>query len=396
MKQAYLTLFTFVFFSCIDGNSDELKFEKIDSKNSEILEIFSSDLNGIGKTETYSIPVILPLPLASQNSSIVIFDFADKQLKQFLPGGIYQSFNPLEEGPNRLGGSFFKGVGYLDGRTDSVLISSNTMVKSYDLTTKTIGSISYDNFDTCPSFNNSFSQIFSFGTPEDGIIITQNGSPCYDLNELFSSVTLDNFSEKFYARIKSMKSGEVKYSLQLPKLPMDNLYERFRLYLTYSPSNDRFYAMLNPMTYLFEFKFDKKNLEFELLNTWDLEMRFSALPVDYFIEEKHNTQASNLSLDYNFEINFIDSFQDQLFISYLPSKELAYENVDDAPFSSHNLLAIVDLKDKNIKTYAFNYYEIQFFGATSDGIWLYDVRTSEQGGKSIFKIIPHSSIELLR
>lgn len=383
----------FILFSCGTRDLDKAKFQKISSANVEVLELYSKDLRGIGELKSFSISLILPLPLISQNSSIVIFDFADKQLKQFNSSGLSDSFNPMAEGPNRLDGSFFKGVGYINNDCDSLFISSNTVVKSYDLNSKSIGDILYDTFETCPSFNNSFYEIFSFGEDRDGVIITQNGSPCYDLSNLYRSVTIENFSDKFFARVKSLKTGEEKYSLKLPNLPLDNIYERFNLHLTYNPSNDRFYAMLNPLTYLFEYRFDINKLEFELQNSWDLELGYSALPIDYFIEKNHNSEAADLSLDYNFEINFIDAFQDYVFISYHPSKDLSFENVDEAPLNLHNILAIVNLKDKKINTYALNYHDLQFFGATDNGLWLYDVVSSEQGENSIFIVIPHSIFE---
>jgi hypothetical protein len=393
MKEVYLILLVIILFSCSTTGLDKKKFQKIPSANDEVLELYSKDLRGVGELKSFSISLILPLPMISQNSSIVIFDFADKQLKQFNSSGLSDSFNPMAEGPNRLDGSFFKGVGYINNDCDSLFISSNTVVKSYDLNSKSIGDILYDTFETCPSFNNSFYEIFSFGEDRDGVIITQNGSPCYDLSNLYRSVTIENFSDKFFARVKYLKTGEVKYSLKLPNLPLDNIYERFNLHLTYNPSNDRFYAMLNPLTYLFEYRFDKNKLEFELQNSWDLELGYSALPIDYFIEKNHNSEAADLSLDYNFEINFIDAFQDHVFISYHPSKDLSYDNVDEAPFNSHNLLAMIDLKGKKINTYAFNYNDLQFFGTTDNGLWLYDVVSSEQGENSIFTVIPLSIFE---
>lgn len=378
--------FFLIFFSC-SKNQESLKtIEKVNRERQIIQNLTSLDLMEEARTLSFQIPLILPLPLLSGDSSIVIYDFADKQLKQFGFNGESNSFHPLREGPSKLEGVFFKGVGYSNESSDSLIVSSNSNVKAYNIQSNYFSERSLDEFETCPSFNSSFYEIFRINHEDHQFLITQQGDPCYDLEDLFNSVSEDNFKNKHYVRIKDITTGQINYSLQLPDLNLKNLYERFNLILTYNEERDSFFAMLNPLTFLFEYKFYPETMEFELVDYWDIDLRYSDLPIDYFIEPTLDQNKSKLSLDYNFELNFIDTFDDFLFISYQPSKDLMFSDLTDAPYSSHNLLAIVDIEDKKVNTFALEYDEVHFSGASNNLLWFYDVVSSEAGGESIFRI----------
>lgn len=361
-----------------------------DENDSEINQV--NTLTPIDKTllskvdsSTFTLPVINPVPILVKGSNLVIYDFAEGSLKQFNSNGFERMFYPIQEGPDRLGGEYFRGVGLIGESIDSLLIGSNKEISIYNFLEQKYSNIPVDQFPHCVSFNDTFQEIFFKESGEERVIISQSGYPCYELGTLYQSVTPDNFKDKFFLRIVSSKRNEPIYTLKLPDLKLKNLYERSRLVVTYNENDNKFYTMLNPLSYLFVYRLNEETLEMELEDYWNLGLKNSELPIDYFIEKEVNSEISNKSLDYNFELSVVDSFGEFVFVSYHPSKELKYDIPSEAPYSSHNFLAVVNLKEKKIKTFSLNYDEFQFFGASNGFLWIYDVESSEKSGYTVFK-----------
>lgn len=352
----------------------------------EIIDINETYLSK-GKNLIFKTPLIIPIHVLTADSSLILFDYAGSEIKQFFLDSSERGFYPLNDGPTRIEGEFFKGVGVDELNQMNLLIETNKAISRYNFLTKEYTKEVVDKYPHCPSFNSPFHEVFTLFTPKETITISQNGSPCYEVANLAKEVTPENFRNKFFVRITSASSSEVNYSLKLPDIPIDNLYERFRLYLTFNKSNNKFYAMLNPLDYLFEYEFDDSAMELRLTDYWKLNLKFADLPVDHFLLEEIDPIMVNKSLDYNFELNFIDSSDRFVLVSYTPSKDLIFDNPKDAPYSSHYFLAILDLRDKEIKTLSLNYDEFQFYGISKDLMWIYDVLASEKSGDTIFKLL---------
>ncbi len=382
LKLIGFQIFVLVAFGCAENES---KSNLMISGSDSIVTLDASLLRDADSV-VYSIPLVIPIPVLSKNTNLVIYDFADGALKQFNLNGFQRSFNPIQEGPNRLEGEYFKGLGFFQESYDSLLIGSNTEIAVYNLLEEKYNNIPMDNFPHCVSFNDTFQEIFYKKIGEEDVLISQNGYPCYDLVTLSQSVTLESFNEKFFLRIVSSKREKPIYTLKLPDLKLKNLYERSRLVITYNDTDKRFYAMLNPLSYLFIYSLDEKTLELQLEEYWDLDLKNNELPIDYFIENEINSEKANSSLEYNFELSVLDSFGEYVLVSYQPSKDLIYKNPAEAPFSSHSFLAIVNLKNKEIRTFALNFDEFQYYGVSDGRLWIYDVISSENSGTTVFKL----------
>jgi hypothetical protein len=375
-------IYVFVVFGCSENQS---KSKLIISGSNSITTLDASLLSG-ADSAVYSIPLVIPIPVLSKNTNLILYDFADGALKQFNLNGFQRSFNPIQEGPNRLGGEYFKGVGLFNDFDDSLLIGSNTEIAVYNLLKQKYNNFPVDNFPHCVSFNDTFQEIFFKKIGEEDVVISQNGNPCYDLGTLSQSVTPDSFNEKFFLRIVSSKREKPIYTLKLPDLKLKNLYERSRLVITYNENDKRFYTMLNPLSYLFVYSLNEETLQLQLEEYWDLDLRKNELPIDYFIENEVNSEIANSSLEYNFELSVLDSFDEFVVVSYQPSKDLIYKIPSEAPYSSHSFLAIINLKNKEIRTFSMNFDEFQFYGASNGRLWIYDVISSENSGYSVFKL----------
>ena len=381
LKPIGAIIFAFVVFGCSENDTKS----KLISGSNSVINLDASLLRG-SDSAVYSMPLVIPIPIFSKNSNLILYDFADGSLKQFNLNGFQRSFNPIQEGPNRLSGEYFKGVGFFDNFDDSLLIGSNTEIAVYNLLEQKYTNFLVDNFPHCVSFNDTFQEIFFRKIGEEEVVISQNGYPCYDLGTLYQSVTPDSFNEKFFLRIVSSKRENPIYTLRLPDLKLKNLYERSRLVITYNEDNRRFYAMLNPLSYLFVYSLDEETLQFQLDEYLELDLKNNELPIDYFIENEINSEIAKSSLEYNFELSVLDSFGEYVLISYQPSKDLIYNNPLEAPYSSHSFLAIIDLKNNAIRTFSMDYDEFQFYGASNGFLWIYDVVSSENSGYSVFKL----------
>lgn len=381
--QLFIQILVFMWglLSCNQKETVSVVFKQ-DENILSINRLFLADSDSL----VFNMPLVLPLTVSTSDSTLVIYDFANESLKQFFLNSSQRALFPLQDGPNKIKGEFFKGVGLIKSTMDSVLIGTNEAISFFNFEKQKFSAKASDEFPHCVSFNSPINEIFFQRIGEEDLLISQNGDPCYDLGDLSKSVTLENFKQKKFVRIVSSQD-EIVYTLKLPDLKLNNLYERFSLKLTYNEDNGKFYAMLNPLTYLFEYEINDRTFEFELTNYWNLNLKYSELPVDYFIEEVINPEISNKALDYNFEINFLDAIEHFVFVSYAPSKDLAFENPQDAPYSAHYLVAILDLKNGKIKTISLNYDEFQFYGVSNGLLWIYDVASSEKSGFTIFKFL---------
>ncbi|MBA4299060.1 hypothetical protein [Algoriphagus alkaliphilus] len=389
MKKIYVLgfLLSFLLSSCDQNGKNKKESSGYLKYNGSITELTPILFKETKDSITFNLPLILPIHIFSSDSTIMIYDLADQHLKQFYLNGNKGSFNPMQEGPSRISGANFRGVGYIENGYDNLLIATNTTIKEFNFSKGTFKEEVLDSYTDCVSFNSSFYEVFSKINDDETIFISQNGNPCYSLIDLGDSVTPENFWDKTFVRIKTNKRADSVQTLRLPELKNKNtLYERFRLYLTYNKESDRYYGMLNPLNYLFEYRINLNSLELELTNYWDLTLPQTDLPINYFIEKVINTEMMNKALDYNFELNFIDSFGDYIFISYHPSKDIKFDNPDDAPYSSHYFLAVLNLKDKLVRTYSLNYDEIQYFGTSNGNVWFYDVVSSELSGQTKFRL----------
>lgn len=378
-------IFVIILFACSE-NEKEFIFRNKVVPNIEFSEITLDKTKSFGNSIDFDTPLILPISVFSRDSSIVIFDFGDRKIKQFFKGD-ERTIDPLGDGPNKIQGQIVEGVG-LASTSDELFIASNSIIKKFNFKTNSFNEKIDDTFENCDSFDAMFYEIFFKVSGKDSVIISQNGNPCFPLKELGNSINPDDLSQKYFVRIKSINNEDYDYSLKFPEnLSLNKTYERFKFHFTYNEANDRYYVMFNPFKYLYEYKFDLKKKEFTLTNLWDLTLPKSDQVIEYFVKNNFGSSEISKALDYNFELQFIKSSEKYVFILYQPSKDLIYDDPNEAPFSSHYFLSLIDLSTEELKTFSFDYNEFQFLGALQDQVWLYDILNSNESGKTQMKVM---------
>ncbi|SFG75220.1 hypothetical protein SAMN04487988_107190 [Algoriphagus hitonicola] len=354
--------------------------------NLEFSELTLDKTESVGVYINFETPLILPIPVFSRDSSVVIFDFGDRKIKQFFEGG-ERTIDPLGDGPNKIQGQIIEGVG-LSSNHDELFIASNSTIRKFDFKTNSFNEEIEDSFENCDSFDAMFYEIFYKVSGKDSVIISQNGNPCFPLKELGNSFDPNDLSQKNFVRIKSINNKNYDYSLKFPSnLSLDKAYERFKFHFTYNEVNDRYYVMFNPLKYLYEYKFNFSKSKFILTNLFDLDLPRSNQEIEYIIKNNFGSSEISKALDYNFELQFIKSSENYVFILYQPSKDIIYDDPNEAPFSSHYFISIMDLSTEELKTYSIDYNEFQFLGALQDQVWLYDILNSNESGKTQIKVV---------
>ncbi|MFC3417135.1 hypothetical protein [Algoriphagus hitonicola] len=381
-----LSKFIFItLFSC-GGNEMNFSYQREVIPNLEFSELTLDKTESVGVYINFETPLILPIPVFSRDSSVVIFDFGDRKIKQFFEGG-ERTIDPLGDGPNKIQGQIIEGVG-LSSNHDELFIASNSTIRKFDFKTNSFNEEIEDSFENCDSFDAMFYEIFYKVSGKDSVIISQNGNPCFPLKELGNSFDPNDLSQKNFVRIKSINNKNYDYSLKFPSnLSLDKAYERFKFHFTYNEVNDRYYVMFNPLKYLYEYKFNFSKSKFILTNLFDLDLPRSNQEIEYIIKNNFGSSEISKALDYNFELQFIKSSENYVFILYQPSKDIIYDDPNEAPFSSHYFISIMDLSTEELKTYSIDYNEFQFLGALQDQVWLYDILNSNESGKTQIKVV---------
>lgn len=331
-----------------------------------------------------------PLPIASNDSSIILFDFGDSRIKQLYSNGNSTEFNPFDDGPTRIEGSYLKSAGYTqDPRI--LLVGTGSQIKKYNTVTNMYEEEEIDSFEDCFSFSAVYSEIFYIPFKGDTLIVSQNGKPCFSPNSSNEVVSVEDFKNVNFLSIKTKSTDNPNFSPKFPSesdiVEEDKLYLKTRFLLSFNEMTNSFFAMINPSNQLFEYILtDSKELE--LKKVVSLSLPFFGQPIDYSYANPDHLSIADDNLLYNSELKSIHTAGDYLIISYRPSKSLEYNDVSKAPYSSGYLLSIVDLKNGKMRIFSLNFDEFIYLGTTNNGdIWLYDVPNSEQGSSTKIKMI---------
>ncbi len=378
MRYCFFLQFVLLFQSCISDDNSVLDNKRVVVRSDyEITPLIVSDI-----PKVFSIPVgiAIPIPICTNDSSILIYDYGDALIKHITEREIV-SFSPLGSADNKLGGAFYRSIGF-STNSNELLISSEIGVQSFTLSSKVFGEY-LDNYEHCSSFSNRFAQIVSFSLPEseDIYIVTQNGIPCIN-NPREGKFYLDEFMAIRFLKIKSLKDGRQNYTFSIPienEIIKDSkLFGRIKPFISYNKNNQRFYAVINPTKQLYEFRFDPKKLELEQTRVWNMNLPFTNLPIDYTLNNGINREIVGKVLKYNFEYQQIKAVGKYVIISYDPSKSTEFKEIENAKYPNHSLLAIINLEEADANIFSLDYNEVNFLGCLDNGeLWFYNLADSE-------------------
>lgn len=396
MKNKYYFCLALLVWSFSCGDSDKGKKSLDETKtigfnDEKILSLSISSLENSDRL-SFEVPLILPDPICSNDSSITIYDVGDNKIKQFYINGNFSVINPLGDGPQRLGGSYFKGVGYSIMDHNDLLLGSDTNIKGFNVLSNSFDEKLLDFFPQCINFSPPVSEIFNIRSGNDTLVISQNGEPCIELEMAKNSFSISDFKSIRFLRIKAKNKESAELGLSIPDgndiIVKNELFVKTELFLSYNEKRESFFAVINPTNHLYEFKLGEKNFNFELKNTWNLTLPYSEHPINYTLNNGIKRELANDNLKYNFQINLIKAFDKYLVLSYIPSKSTLFSNTSEAPYASHYLLALFNLEDEKLTVFSLDYNEIYFLGSTNNGkLWFYNLIESEQGRSTVIQVL---------
>jgi hypothetical protein len=390
----FYVVFLFCIFSCdvSDNENTNLDETKIIGLNdNKIISLSISNLENSTKLN-FDVPLILPDPICSNDSSIMIFDVGDNKIKQLYLNEKFSMFDPLGNGPSKLGGSIFKGVGYSIMNSNDLLLGSDTNIKGFNVLSNSFDEEVLDYFPQCINFSPAVSEIFNIKSGSDTLVISQNGEPCIVLEMAENSFSIKDFKSIKFLRIKPKNREFAELGLSIPDkndiIVKNELFVRTELFVSYNENRKSFFAVINPTNHLYEFKLDPNNFNFELKNTWNLNLPYSEHPINYTLNNGINRELAQDNLKYNFQINLIKAFDKYLVLSYIPSKSTHFSNSSEAPYASHYLIALFNLEDEKLKVFSLDYNEIYFLGSTNNGkLWFYNIVESEKGKSTVVQVL---------
>ena len=356
------------------------------------------EINDIQKTTNFDLSISLPIPICTNDSSLILYDFSDSKIKMLNRNGFSIAIHPLGNGDNTLGGAYFEGVGFSLAK-DKLLIGSNTIIKEYDLLRQKFGN-QKDEFSDCPSFNDYFSEIIHLDIQGNEIMISQHGEPCINAPRDGMAFSVYEFASIQFLRINSLSKNKVVYTFNIPPqnqiLGNGQLYVETRPLLSFNKKTGSFFAIINPTNQLYEFRLNPSNLEFELLKKWNLDLPHCNLPVNYTLNSGIDRELTDEAMKYNFELKKIKAVDDYTVLSYRPSKSRAVKDLRETKFPHHYLLAILNHKDESTKVYSLDYEKIDYLGCLDNGdLWFYDIEGSEMSNTLVSKIKIVNIAELL-
>lgn len=238
------------------------------SIDNKIIPLSISSMHNSGRL-SFEVPLILPLPICSNDSSLIIYDVGDNKIKLLNLNQSFTEFDPLGNGPSRLGGSYFKGVGFSIMGSNQLLLGSDKNIKGFNFSSKKFDEEPVDEFPQCINFSPAFSEIFNVRSGNDTLLISQNGKPCLELQMAENSFSIQDFEGIEFLRIKSENKESVNLGLSIPAdndlLVNNDFFVKTELFLSHNIKSNSFFGMINPTKHLYEFKLDSNTLNFESL-----------------------------------------------------------------------------------------------------------------------------------
>ncbi|MGY6521819.1 MAG: hypothetical protein ACXIUD_08835 [Mongoliitalea sp.] len=357
-------------------------------------EIIPLSVSSLVKSEKliFEVPLILPIPICSNDSSLIIYDVGDNKIKLLNLNQSFSEFNPLGSGPSRLGGSYFRGVGYSMKSSNHLLVGSETNITRFNIGSQSFDEKPIDKFPQCINFSPGFSEIFNVRSGNDTLVISQNGIPCLEIGMAEKSFSIQDFESINFLRIKPENKESVNLTLSIPSeneiLLKNDFFVKTELFLSYNTKSNSFFGMINPTKHLYEFRLDSNTLNFELMNTWNFELPYSEQHVKYTLNNGIQRELTQDNLNHNFKIDFIKAFESYLVLTYIPSKSTHYSSSSEAPFATHYLVALFNLENEKLTVFSLDYNEIYFLGATNNGmLWFYNIIESEKGKSTVVHVL---------
>lgn len=343
--------------------------------------------------------LVLPLPVCSNNSSVILYDYKESLVKHFQESGKVISFNPLGTESSRLGGGVFKDIGFAAKNKDSILlVGSEKNIRKYYPNRNAFGN-DVDRFEDCRSFNNFLSEIIQLNFGNKTVTISQNGIPCINAPRNGKPFALDEFKAIRFIRSISDRNTEPVYSFPIP--PDNEIITNEKLYVKTAPIFTRnntsglFYAVINPTSYLYELNLDSVSLEFNVINSWELDLPYADNVVDYTLNKGIDRKKTSIALRHNVQFEILKAIKNSVVISYKPSFPIEPGRTDEAKYSHHNFLAIIDLNKRILRTFYLDYQKLVFLNCLDNGnLWFYKLEDSEQSDE-ICTIVGVISIEQL-
>ncbi len=370
-------IFLAIFFGCSKENSYRHTPETV---NDEIFKILKKSSNELRIPSTISMPIVIN----SNRKMISLFDYSDSKVKVLLNNSDVISFNPLGYGDNRLGGTYFRGLGYSSTSTNNLLVGSESIIREYDVLNKEFGA-TIDSFPECSSFDSQFSQIFEINNGSNRYVVSQHGVPCINVPRDGMPFSKSEFQSLKFLRTTDVKSKEFNYSFSIPEdneiLAESKLYVKTYPLVVQDVASEYFYAMINPTNQLIQLKFIPQDLSFATGKTWNLNLPFFYNHVEYTLNNGINRELSGDNYKYNPELKLLKVHGDTIAVLYRPGFKESERN--GSKYISHYFLYVSDMASGNHVTYALNYKEIFFLNYLDNGIvWFYDVSKSELSSKA--------------
>lgn len=360
------------------------KHKVIGSENDSVQSI---SLDEATDSIEFPISIILPIAICTNESSTILYDYSESVIKVLNSNGTYKVFDPMGSGNERLSGTYFNNVGY-SGK--DLIISSGSSIQKYFLDEE-IFSTSIDTFEQCSDFTFKFNELFIDEFEGDSIIISLDGIPCINTPRGNTPFTVDEFKSIKFARVKNLSLNESNYTFRIPIsnpiIDKQKLYVSTNPKLTYHNGKNRFYAIISPTPYLYEYKLDISLMEFKLINTWKINLPSIDIPINFTLNKGIDTELIDKNLKYNPEIKLVEAINDHIIVLYRPSKNTDIANIADSKFPHHYLLAIINIETEEVKVYAVDYNKMSYLGCQENGDMLFYDKLSSERSNQVISIV---------
>ncbi|NRB62290.1 MAG: hypothetical protein HRU40_04530 [Saprospiraceae bacterium] len=344
--------------------------------NTDMSSIQQLDITKNSNKIVLPIGISLPSVLASNENSIIVYDYGDSMIKLLNEKGC-KSFLPLGSADNTQGGAIFTGIGFSAKSPSTLNVSSETNIRGYDLE-KGLFTTDINTYEYCSAFNNYPSEIFEIVQKDDTLLISQNGIPCINTPRNNRGFSVEEFESIRFMQIK--ENDKINHTFKIPDnneiISKDKLYVKTFPLITYDYVNKYFYSMINPTNQLLKIKIDNNTLEAVVENEWNIKLKSYDQNVDYTLNKGIDRSLIEQNLTHNSEIIMLKAVDGKIFIQYRPS--IPKEELNNFKYNQHYFLCIYDTISNNKITYALDYTKIFFLNCLDNGdLWFYNIEESE-------------------
>ncbi len=347
--------------------------ELFHTENEMITEL---DINRLDTKLVLSIGITLPVVLASNESSIIIYDYGDSMIK-ILNEKECKIFSSLGTADNVQGGAIFTGIGFSLKSPFTLNVSSESNIRRYDLNEEAFkGDI--DEYKDCSSFNKYPSEIFEIAQNSNTLLISQNGIPCINTPRDNKGFNIEEFKSIRFLRIT--KDDQVNYTFNIPNdneiIEENSLFVKTFPLISYDKENKYFYGLINPTNQLLKFKIDDKSLEMVVEDEWKIDLNSFKQNIEYTLNKGIDRSLTELNREHNSEITLLKAVKGKIIILYRPSIPIGEAN--NHKHNHHYYLCIFDTLTENKTTYALDYNKVFFLNCLDNGdMWFYNIEESE-------------------